>query len=54
MEDTVKDFWKMITDYKVSAIVTCCDELEETERVGGVYLDVLLIFLSSLDIEIRK
>ena len=43
----------MITDYKVSAIVTCCDELEETEKVGGVYhvsLEVYNKFLSSLDI----
>ena len=28
MENTVRDFWKMIMSYKVSAIVMCCEEQE--------------------------
>ena len=30
MENTTRDFWKMIMNYKVSAIVMLC-ELEENE-----------------------
>ena len=33
MENTAKDFWKMIMSYKVSAIVMCCGE-QENGRVS--------------------
>ena len=29
MKNTVRDFWKMIMDNKVSAIVMCCREQEK-------------------------
>ena len=31
MENTVRDFWKMVMDYKVSAIVMCCGIKEKGE-----------------------
>ena len=33
MDNTVKDFWKMIMNYQVSAIVMMCDEFE-TQQVN--------------------
>ncbi len=33
MDNTVKDFWKMIVNYQVSAIVMMCDEFE-TQQVN--------------------
>ena len=35
MENTVRDFWKMIVDYKVSAIVMLCG-LEESRKVPWI------------------
>ena len=35
MENTVRDFWKMIVDYKVSAIVMLCG-LEESREVSWI------------------
>ena len=35
MENTVRDFWKMIVDYKVSAIVMLCG-LEESGKVSWI------------------
>ena len=29
MENTVRDFWKMVVDYKVPAVVMLCDVEEE-------------------------
>ena len=55
MENTSRDFWKMIMDYKVSAIVMLC-ELEENGEVTynnhtllnlyntGVLLSILVKF----------
>ena len=28
MEKTAKDFWRMVHDYKVTAVVMCCQENE--------------------------
>ena len=36
MENTVRDFWKMIVDYKVSAIVMLCG-LKENGKVNYCY-----------------
>ena len=32
MENTTRDFWKMIVDYKVSVVIMCCD-LQENGMV---------------------
>ena len=47
MENTTRDFWKMIMDYKVSAIVMLCG-LEENGMVS------LLCFINFLLLLIRK
>ena len=31
MENTVNDFWRMVMQYRVSAIVMCCGLTEEGE-----------------------
>ena len=37
MKNTVRDFWKMIVDYKVSAVVMLCG-IEENEKVSSINL----------------
>ena len=40
MENTVKDFLKMIVNYKVSAIVMLC-ELNESGKVDSIGINVV-------------
>ena len=44
MENTVRDFWKMIVDYKMSAIVMLCG-LEENGEVFYINARLGLIFI---------
>ena len=37
MKNTVRDFWKMIVDYKVSAVVMLCG-IEDNEKVSSINL----------------
>ncbi len=38
MENTVTDFWKMIIQHRVSAIVMCCG-LTEEGKVSGIIIE---------------
>ena len=44
MKNTVRDFWKMIVDYKVSAVVMLCG-IEENGKVSSVKNLVITFFV---------
>ena len=46
MENTVRDFWKMIVDYKVSAIVMLCGLEENGEVNDYFYYNCIEIFIT--------
>ena len=44
MKNTVRDFWKMIVDYKVSAVVMLCG-IEENDKVSSVNLVITFCYV---------
>ena len=46
MENTVRDFWKMVTENKVPAIVMLLDATEEDDEVGCTIIIIGFIWTS--------